>query len=83
MPRRRVTPSGLAQAALRSLMPHRNVCAKAVPLQSFSIDEYAASPWIGLHYRHEFLLHYRHELLEQQDLTGRSDKRCVESGRFS
>lgn len=28
------------------------------------IDDLSASPWAGLHYRHEFLLHYQHELLE-------------------
>ena len=28
------------------------------------IDEIVSSPWIGLHYRHEFLLHHRHERLE-------------------
>jgi hypothetical protein len=31
---------------------------------SLEIDEITASPWIGLHYRHEFLLHHRHEMLE-------------------
>lgn len=31
---------------------------------ALDIDEIVASPWIGLHYRHEFLLHHRHELLE-------------------
>ena len=31
---------------------------------ALDIDELVASPWIGLHYRHEFLLHHRHELLE-------------------
>lgn len=35
-------------------------------LQSFGIDEPDAAPWLGLHYKHEFLLHYRHELLEQE-----------------
>jgi hypothetical protein len=28
------------------------------------IDDVVASPWIGLHYKHEFLLHYKHESLE-------------------
>ena len=35
------------------------------PRRDFDIDELIASPWIGLHYRHEFLLHHRHELLEE------------------
>jgi hypothetical protein len=35
-------------------------------VQNFGIDDYFASPWIGLHYRHEFLLHCNHELLEYQ-----------------
>lgn len=40
-------------------------CVKArIDLEAFKIDEFNASPWIGLHYRHEFLLHYRHELLD-------------------
>lgn len=34
--------------------------------KGIDIDGFVASPWIGLHYRHEFLLHHRHELLEQQ-----------------
>ena len=28
------------------------------------IDDVVASPWIGLHYKHELLLHYKHESLE-------------------
>jgi hypothetical protein len=42
-------------------------CAEEVPSERhiFDIDELAASPWVGLHYKHEFLLHHRHELLEQ------------------
>lgn len=70
MPRRRVTHSGLTQTAFRSRGPGQNIFAEEAPtpLQDFGIDEYSASPWIGLHYRHEFLLHYRHELLEHQDL---------------
>ena len=35
--------------------------------QPFNIDELTVSPWIGLHFRHEFLLHHRHELLEQTE----------------
>lgn len=33
---------------------------------AFGIDDYGAAPWIGMHYRHEFLLHCNHELLEYQ-----------------
>ncbi|MDQ0826211.1 hypothetical protein QFZ60_002384 [Arthrobacter sp. B2I5] len=29
------------------------------------IDGVIASPWIGLHYKHEFLLHYQHEALDR------------------
>lgn len=41
--------------------------ALAIPVD---IDEIVASPWIGLHYRHEFLLHHRHELLESDPRNG-------------
>lgn len=34
------------------------------PHSALTIDEITASPWVGLHFRHEFLLHYQHELLE-------------------
>lgn len=34
-------------------------------LHASDIDELNASPWLGLHYTHEFLLHHRHELLER------------------
>lgn len=50
----------------RSGVPVGNPCPEVLPpRQPFNIDDLAASPWIGLHYRHEFLLHHRHELLEQ------------------
>ena len=39
---------------------------EATIAHAFGIDDYFASPWIGLHYRHEFLLHCHHELLEYQ-----------------
>ncbi|GAB16085.1 hypothetical protein ARGLB_110_00470 [Arthrobacter globiformis NBRC 12137] len=32
--------------------------------REINIDDVVASPWIGLHYRHELLLHHRHEELE-------------------
>lgn len=37
------------------------------PRSDLGIDELAASPWVGLHYRHEYMLHYRHESLEQRN----------------
>lgn len=46
------------------------------PLQPVSyIDEIVASSWVGLHYRHEFLLHYKHELLEYQHAVCRTNIR--------
>lgn len=53
---------------------------------SADIDDIIASPWIGLHYKHEFLLHYRHESLElansTADRSNMHDKEsCVESYR--
>jgi hypothetical protein len=32
-----------------------------------NIDDVVASPWMGLHYRHELLLHYKHEELERRE----------------
>jgi hypothetical protein len=66
MPLRRVLPGSPAKEPSRSGVPVGNLCPQVLPLrQPLGIDELAASPWIGLHYRHEFLLHYKHELLEQ------------------
>ncbi len=36
------------------------------------IDEIIASSWVGLHYRHEFLLHHKHELLEHHHAVYRT-----------
>ncbi|MGO4859744.1 hypothetical protein [Arthrobacter sp. 2MCAF14] len=71
MPKPGAAHHGLSQTAFRSRVPDQNIGAEdaPVPIQDFGIDEYSASPWIGLHYRHEFMLHYRHELLEHQDLA--------------
>lgn len=45
--------------------PGLEVAAVNTSLQfAADIDDVIASPWIGLHYKHEFLLHYRHESLE-------------------
>ena len=67
MPRRRLAlPSG-ARRALQPLTPNQSAGAvEAPPALAFGIDDYAASPWTGLHYRHEFLLHCNHESLEYQ-----------------
>ncbi|MDR7159089.1 hypothetical protein [Arthrobacter sp. BE255] len=67
MPRRRVLPDDTSQKALPSGGPERAPLTEkaSAPRQTVNIDDLAASPWVGLHYRHEFLLHHRHELLEQ------------------
>lgn len=43
----------------------RTACAEEVPAprRASNIDELSASPWVGLHRRHEILFHHRHELL--------------------
>ena len=58
------------QGASRAGIEGRDSCEGKVreSLKAFDIDELITSPWVGLHYRHEFLLHHRHELLEQQSL---------------
>lgn len=65
MPRRRVPLDGTPPSAFRSDAPDWTTRAEEAPapLQAINIDEFTESPWIGLHYKHEFLLHYRHELL--------------------
>lgn len=72
MRRRRAAPNNPVQKDLRSGKPDPAPCSeKAHPRrQAIDIDELSASPWIGLHYRHEFLLHHRHELLKQRRLNG-------------
>jgi hypothetical protein len=71
MPTPQAAHNGLTQPAFRSRVPRQNFYAEEapVPVLDFGIDEYSASPWIGLHYKHEFLLHYRHELLDHEDLS--------------
>ncbi len=45
--------------------PCREAAAVKTSLQlAADIDDVVASPWIGLHYKHVFLLHYKHESLE-------------------
>jgi hypothetical protein len=65
MPRRRVPLDSTPQREFGSGAPDWTTSAEEppAPLQAMNIDEVTASPWIGLHYKHEFLLHYRHELL--------------------
>lgn len=59
------SPQGIFQKALRSSVPDPAPCAEEAPAsrQAINIDALSASPWVGLHYSHEFLLHYRHDLL--------------------
>lgn len=50
--------------------PNLEVAAVKTSMQfAADIDDIIASPWIGLHYRHEFLLLYRHESLELPNST--------------
>jgi hypothetical protein len=68
MPRNRIALPSVVQTALPPRRPNQIMGAEEAPSrQSFGIDDYFASPWIGLHYRHEFLLHCNHELLEHQN----------------
>jgi len=68
MPRRRVLPHTTPQYVFRSPMTDRAISEteKLAPPKAINIDDFNASPWIGLHYRHEFLLHHRHESLEHR-----------------
>lgn len=65
---RRRFPRNSTVKFLQSHSVNRAYCTEEAQetRQLFNIDELAASPWIGLHYRHEFLLHHSHLLLEQQ-----------------
>ena len=61
------TPKSAEVPAFGARVPEVAPCPEIrTPSQAFDIDEFNASPWIGLHYRHEFLLHHRHELLAQE-----------------
>lgn len=67
MPRHRIALPSLVLTALPPRRPNQITGAEEAPFaQAFGIDDYAASPWLGLHYRHELLLHCNHELLEHQ-----------------
>lgn len=71
MLKRRVLLMGPSQKAWLSAVSDPTPRAEEAPAprQAINIDELSASPWIGLHYRHEFLLHYRHELLVHISMT--------------
>lgn len=66
MRRHRTVLRSVVQTAVPPRRPRQGKEVDAAPLAQafFGIDDYAASPWIGLHYRHELLLHCNHELLE-------------------
>ncbi|NYD79671.1 hypothetical protein BJY19_003404 [Arthrobacter cupressi] len=66
MRRNRIAFPGLVPTALPPRMPNEIVGKEEAYARAFGIDDFCASPWIGLHYRHEFLLHCNHELLEYQ-----------------
>lgn len=67
--------SGREERSSCLLEPHPVAIESSASLV-VDIDEIVASPWIGLHYRHEFLLHHRHEYLEfepkPEDRTSRN-----------
>lgn len=73
MLKRPVPPTSLALKALRSRLrnPEQDTDNPPENRHLFNLDELAASPWIGLHYKHEFLLHHSHHLLEQLPLVQR------------
>jgi hypothetical protein len=65
MPRRRIALRSAAQTPLQPHTPNQSSGVDKAPFaHAFGIDDYAASPWLGLHYRHELMLHCNHELLE-------------------
>ena len=60
----------------RTSEPEPMLKAEQAPMQPVSfIDEIVASSWVGLHYRHEFLLHHKHELLEHHHAVHRTNIR--------
>ena len=67
MPKLRVLPDGPGQTAWRQTIPVSAPCTEEAPAPRHvvNVDDLCASPWVGLHYRHEFLLHHGHELLVQ------------------
>jgi hypothetical protein len=67
MPQDRAPHNRIRQGAVRSFpsappQTHQASAAPEIP----NIDAFGTSPWVGLYYRHEFLLHHRHELLASQ-----------------
>jgi len=69
---RRVVPlSKPIRPAFPEGVADRTLCIGDAPdPPEINIDDVIASPWIGLHYRHELLLHYRHEELESPAQQG-------------
>lgn len=61
-----IRPGNTLRTTIRSSVAeaHHAVETPAAPLPGADIDELIASPWIGLHYRHEFRLPHRHEPLD-------------------
>lgn len=58
-PHNRIPQDAVRSSPSAPPQTRENSAAREIP----SIDAFDASPWIGLHYRHEYLLHHRHELL--------------------
>jgi hypothetical protein len=63
---RRLFPRAIGAEENSSSLPEPGLeGAAGTPLHlAAGIDELVASPWIGLHHKHEFLLHHKHESLE-------------------
>lgn len=70
MPKHQIPPSTLARTAPQPGTPEQGTFRKKAPAQPspFNIDDFITLPWIGLHYRHEFMLQHSHELLERRPL---------------
>ena len=67
MPQDRAPHNRIRQDAVRSFpSAPPETCEDSAAREIPSIDAFGASPWVGLHYRYEFLLHHRHELLVLQ-----------------
>lgn len=80
MPRTRTASPRLVPTALPPHVPTEGG-EEAPSSRAFGIDDYVTSPWIGLHYRHEFLLHCNHELLEYQQPKNQAGSRTLICGQ--
>lgn len=86
MRRKRPPAPGLEENPSRRRGPGPGALEPPAPRTgAVDIDELVASPWTGLHHRHEFLLHHRHELLEPdrpggQDIRPRHPWRMPRTG---